>query len=268
MRFWRLAAVLVAGLPVAAGAAAGAVLDEVRACVEQNTPRRSQVMTIALEYRDRAGEVSESRFKLYWRRLSTDERRVLMRFSAPEDLVGAAVLVHGVRRARPNVYLYLPGIGKPRRVTSRQQLEGFLGRADLGIEEIGLLLDPVGADALQLVGDGADERGRATWILETRQDVSPDDPGRYPRTRTLVDQEFCIPLGADFYDADDNAAKQLRVDPTRVTREAQSWIPRELVFTDVSGESVTTLRIDEVEVDIPLAPSLLTVPAMAGGGAR
>jgi len=268
MRLRKLAAVLVAVLPFAAGTALGAVLDEVRACVERNTPRRSQVMTIALEYRDRAGEVSESRFKLYWRRLSTNERRVLMRFSAPEDLVGAAVLVKGVGRTRPHVYLYLPGVGKPRRVTSRQQLEGFLGRADLGIEEIGLLLDPVGADELQLIGDGADEGGRPTWILETRQDVSPDDTGRYARMRTLVDQEFCIPLGADFYDADDNATRQLRIDPVRVTREAESWIPRELVFTDATGENVTTLRIDEVEVDIPLAPSLLTVPAMAGVNSR
>ena len=71
-----------------------------------------------------------------------------------------------------------------------------------------------------------------------------------------------------FYDAEDNAAKQLRIDPVRVTREAESWIPRELVFTDATGQSVTTLRIDEVEVDIPLAPSLLTVPAMAGVNGR
>ncbi|MBW2374320.1 MAG: hypothetical protein JRF70_17495, partial [Deltaproteobacteria bacterium] len=56
------------------------------------------------------------------------------------------------------------------------------------------------------------------------------------------------------------------VDPDRVTREAESWIAREMVFLDGEGENGarTTLRIDDVEVDIPLAPSLLTVQALPG----
>ncbi len=83
---------------------------------------------------------------------------------------------------------------------------------------------------------------------------------------TFVDRTLCVPLRAEFYDGEGQLTRLLQVDPTLVTREADSWIARGLIFhegEDETGAS-TTLRIDEVEVDIPLAPSLLTVPALSG----
>jgi hypothetical protein len=247
--------------------AAAVDLAEVRACVEQNTPRRSSVMEIQLRFRDAIGETSESRFKIYWRRLPTGERRVLIRFSEPEDLRGAAVLVEGAREARPKVHLYLPDIGRAQRVTSRDQLEGFLGRADLGIEEIGMLLDPVGHEGLVLLDTDPVADVRPSWVLEARYEVDEEEDGsRYARTRTFVDRELCIPLRAVFYDAEDREAKIFQVDRARVTREADAWIPRQMTFRDPSNDSITTLVIDQAEIDVQLAPSLLTVPAMQGAG--
>ncbi len=261
-----VASAALGGAPSASVVAALEVAD-VRACVEANTPRRSSVMDIRLEFRDAVGETNDSRFKIYWRRLPTGERRVLIRFIQPEDLAGAAVLVEGAREARPRVHLYLPGIGRAQRVTSREQLEGFLGRADLGIEEIGLLLDPVGREDLALVDTGRPADERPYWVLEARDAVEPDaDGSRYARTRTFVDRELCIPLRAVFYDADDREAKIFQVDRSRVTREAEAWIPRQMTFLDPTERSTTTLVIDEAEIDVPLAPSLLTVPAMPGAG--
>jgi hypothetical protein len=57
----------------------------------------------------------------------------------------------------------------------------------------------------------------------------------------------------------------MRVDPARVSREADSWIPRELIFRDPKDDVVRSLRIDGVEVDVPLAPSLLTLEALDAG---
>jgi hypothetical protein len=258
-------------LALASGAAYSAVPDEVdvawvRDCHAANAPRTSSVLGIRLGVRNAAGEETESRFKLYWRRLPTGERRVMIRFSAPEALAGAGLLVEGVRQTRPRVHLYLPDLGKPKRVTSREQLEGFLGRADLGLDEIGQILDPLGSERLRLIDGDAALDERAVWILEARPEQ--DDPSRYARTVTFVDRELCVPLRAEFYDRAGRLTRLLRVDPARVTREASSWIAREMVFQDGETEdgARTTLRIDDVEVDIPLAPSLLTVRALPGIG--
>jgi hypothetical protein len=266
-RAWLPVATLIALL--AAGAASGAALDaeerlRVKACYAANSPRKSSVLGVRLSVRDSVGAETVSRFKLYWRRLRTGERRVMIRFSEPDFLSGAGLLVEGVRQTRPRVHLYLPELGAPRRVTSRDQVESFLGRADLGLDEIGQILDPLGGDSLRMLNGAGTLDERAVWVVEARP--VEDDPSRYSRTVTFVDRTLCVPLRAEFYDGEGQRTRLLQVDPTLVTREADSWIARELIFhegEDENGAS-TTLRIDEVEVDIPLAPSLLTVPALSG----
>jgi hypothetical protein len=250
---------LASAAPLGAAEPAGE-LERVRACVAANTPKRSSVLaaTLAAE-----GE-PEIRFKLYWRRLSDGERRALIRFVAPEDLAGSAVLLQGLGEARPRVHLYLPDLGRPQRLTSREQLTRFLGRADLGIEEIGLLLDPLGDPGLRVLDPALPLEGRFAWLLEATAD--PAEGARYARTRTFVDQQLCAPLRAEFYEDDAGEPSLMRTDPDRFTREADAWIPREIVFQDPDGGPLRTLRIEDVEVDVPLAASLLTIRALADRG--
>ena len=266
---WAIGATLTT--VVAGSAASGAVIDEddvarVKDCYAANSPQKSSVLGVRLSVRDAVGAETVSRFKLYWRRLRTGERRVMIRFSEPEVLSGASLLVEGVRRARPRVHLYLPDLGAPKRVTSRDQVEGFLGRADLGLDEIGQILDPLGNESLRMVDSNGALEGRAVWVVEARP--VKDDPSRYARTVTYIDRTLCVPLRAEFYDRENQRTRVLRVDPERVTREADSWIAREMIFQEGDEENGarTVLRIDDVEVDIPLAPSLLTVPALSGFG--
>lgn len=237
--------------------------DAVRACVEHNAPQRSSVMEISLNSRIGGEASSVTRFKLYWRKLANGERRVMLRFLEPPDLANTAVLVEGVREKRPRVHLYLPDFGKPQRLTSRGQLESFLGRAGLGLAEIAVLLDPVGGADLRVLDEGAVVDGRAGWEIELR--TAGDEGTRYARTQVFVDRDFCVPLRARFFDGQDRLVRLLLVEPGRVRREAASWIPRELLFRDPHNESETLVRVERVEVDVPLAPSLLTVGAMTRG---
>ena len=96
MRTWALGGALSSAL--ASGTAYSAALGPVdvatvRDCYAANAPRKSSVLGIHLTVRNAAGEETESRFKLYWRRLPTGERRVMIRFSAPEALAGTGLLV-------------------------------------------------------------------------------------------------------------------------------------------------------------------------------
>lgn len=201
-----------AGWPL--GAAEGIDIEGVRACVAANAPKRSSVLaaTISAE-----GE-PPIRFKLYRRRLAAGERRARIRFAAPEDIAESAVLLQGLGEARPRVHLYLPDLGRPQHVTSREQLTRFLGRADLGIEEIGLLLDPVGDPTLRPVDPARDVEGRPAWLLEANGNV--EEGIRYARTLTFVDHELCAPLRAEFYEPGDGPPRTMRADPARFAREA------------------------------------------------
>ena len=254
---------LLGALLLAAPVDAAESIEHVRECVRANAPRSSVVLEVSLQTRDAKGESAPTRLKLYWRRLPNGERRALIRFSAPEELAGSAVLLQGLGDARPRVFLYLPELGKPQQVLSRDQLTRFLGRADLGLEELSLLLDPVGDPNLRLLDGAPAVDGRPAWAFEWQ--AAEGEHPHYVRTITFIDQKLCVPLRAEFYEADADRPREMRVDPARVSREADSWIPRELIFRDPKDDVVRSLRIDGVEVDVPLAPSLLTLEALDAG---
>ncbi len=248
---------LVAGLGVLVSDAA-AELREVQGCVEKNMPRLSTVQKMLLDVEERGENIFESKLTLYWRRLDDGQRRIALRFREPEDLARSSLLVHQRPRRRPEVYIYLPDHGKPRTISSRGELEGFLGRANLGIEEMELLLEPVTEKDLRLV-EARELDGRAVWVLEER---SEDEDTRYARTLSFIDQEYCIPIRAELYDQEDQLSKLLEIDPSTVKRVAESWVPQRVAFREPAEQTDTILRIEDIEVDQPLAPSLLTVESL------
>lgn len=248
-----LAAALLAG-PVAA-----ADVEEVRRCVEENAPARSAVMTLDITTQPARGGPSTSRLKLYWLRDGQGETRALLRFLRPDDLSGSAVLIEDLRDPRPRVHLYLPDLRRAQRITSREQLEGALGRSSLGLEEISVMLDPIAEKELELVeGDRTPEDG-SSWTLEQRRDDGAE--GGVLRVRTLVERRRCLPVRVELI-GDAGVLRRVDVDTAHVRRFAESWIPLHIDAHDLETGSVTRIRVDQVEVDIPLAPGLLTVKAL------
>jgi hypothetical protein len=195
---------------------ARAELGAIRACVESNAPRLSSVQKLVVQARDALGRVSESRAKLYWRRLPDGHQRLLVRMEAPDDLAGVALLVIGRSAERSSVHLYLPE----------------LDESDLG--------------------------GRPVWVVEAR----PDAVSSYEPIVAFVDQRYCLPLLLEFFGMEDRPLRRMRVDPGQLVHAAQSWMPRQLVVEDLRDGSRLTVKVVSLEVDIPLAPSLLTVKAL------
>lgn len=256
-----LAGLVLAVLLTGSGQSA-ADLEAMRSCLESNAPRASSVQTLLMQVQDAKGLVSETRAKVYWRRFRDGQMRILVRMEAPEELAHAGVLVIAPPKGNPEVHLYLPEIGRPRRIYSPDQLQGLLGKSGLQIEEIERVLDLARRPGLRLLAESSELAGRQVWVVEARSEgdgsLSPE------RLLGFVDHEYCLPLRVEFYGQNDQPRKLLRADPARVTREAESWVPRLLVVEDLIDGSQSTFRIDSIEVDIPIAPGLLTVKALPG----
>ena len=235
---------------------ARADLDAIRACVESNAPRLSSVQTLLVQARDALGRVSESRAKLYWRRLQDGQQRLLVRMEAPDDLAGVALLVIGRSAERPSVHLYLPELDETRRIYSSEEVRPVLG-GDVPIEEMQHLVNLADRSTLRLLGE-SDLEGRRVWVVEAR----PDAVSSYQRIVGFVDQRYCLPLRLEFFGVGDQPKRRMSVDPEQLTRAAQSWMPREVVVEDLQDGSLLTVQVISLEVDIPLAPSLLTVKAL------
>ena len=247
-----------------AASAPGVDVGEVRRCVEENAPERSAALILDVETRTARGGVSGSRLKLYWIRDVNGRSTALMRFRSPSDLAGSALLIAGLREKRPEVHLYLPDLRRAQRITSREQLEGFLGQTSIGLEEISVMLDPIGEQDVELVEapDGVEEA--KTWALQTRREGNGEDPAA--SVRTFVDRELCLPLRVEYLGAEGDVLRHVQVDVDHIERFARSWVPMRLEATDLESGDVTRIRLEQVEIDIPLAPGLLTVKALGVGG--
>jgi hypothetical protein len=237
-------------------------LEAMRSCLESNVPRASSVQTLLMRVQDAEGLVSETRAKVYWRRFEDGYRRILVRMEAPEELARASVLVIAPPKGKPEVHLYLPEIGRPRRIYSADRLQGFLGQSGIQLEELERVLDLARRPGLQLLAESSELAGRPVWVVEARSEGNGSSSPE--RLLGFVDHEYCLPLRVEFYGQNGRSRKLLRTDPARVTREAESWVPRLLVLEDLVEGSQSTFRVDSIEVDIPIAPGLFTVKALPG----
>jgi hypothetical protein len=262
-RTWR---VVVAGtglaLLLAGSSPSAADVEAMRSCLESNAPRASSVQTLVMRVQDAEGLVSETRAKVYWRRFQDGHRRILVRMEAPEELAHAGVLVIAPPKGNPEVHLYLPEIGRPRRIYSPDQLQGILGQSGIQLEEVERVLDLARRPGLRLLAESSELAGRRVWVVEARSEGNESSPPE--RLVGFVDHEYCLPLRVEFYGQNGQPRKLLRADPARVTREAESWVPRLLVVEDLVEGSQSTFRVDSIEVDVPIAPGLLTVKALPG----
>jgi hypothetical protein len=234
----------------------------VRACVRANVPRLSAVQTLSLSVQEPGEERSESRAKLTWRRLSNGSQRVLVRYLAPEDLSGAALLVE-LGSGPPVVHLYLPDLGDPQRVYDEQQVAGFLGQSELDVSELGWLFQEAGRSEVRLLDVPIEHEGRSVWSLQANS--AKDAETRFTRVGALVDREWCLPLEVAFH-GEEGPRKRLRVAPADVRREGAHWVPRAIELEDVEAGSRSRLTVDSIELDVSLAPGLLTVRGLQGGG--
>jgi hypothetical protein len=262
-RIWRIAlagtglAVLLTG-----SSPSSADLEAMRSCLESNAPHTSLVQTLVMRVEDAGGLVSETRAKVYWRRFEDGHRRILVRMQAPEELAHAGVLVIAPPEGNPEVHLYLPELGRPRRIYSPDQLQGILGQSGIQLEEIERVLDLARRPGLRLIAKSSELAGRRVWVVEARSEGNGSSPPE--RLLGFIDHEYCLPLRVEFYGQNGQPRKLLHADPARVTREADSWVPRLLVVEDLVEGSQSTFRVDSIEVDIPIAPGLLTVKALPG----
>jgi hypothetical protein len=237
-----------AGAEVDAGepaAAASASAEEIEDCVRANLPRDSSVQTLVFRSTDRLGATTGFESTLYWKRFEGGLSKVVLRFEAPPDMRGAGVLLIEKRGRRPDTFMYLPALRKVKRVSSRSASSSLFG-TDFSYE-----------DFERLIGMSADARrerladvvvdGRILYVIEALP--ASDAGSAYERVATFVDPETCIPLETRSFEPGGQLRRRLVVDPDRITREGDRWVPRLQVMHDLRDETRTELHVEHIEME-------------------
>jgi hypothetical protein len=257
MRTATLIPTLLATLPLVAHAAALESAEDIRRCVIANTPDESHVQAIELIAEDRVGNERVLRAHVYGRRDQDGQRRVLVRFSEPEELAGSA-FVFLERPGGNELVVRSPDMEGTKRITGPELLGSVLG-TDFTYEDFERLRVLNQPGKLERQADGVVD-GRPAWVLVTR----PADPehSAYERVLHYIDKQTCLMPRVEFYETGNRLRKVLTTSPERFREIGSVWVYNEIVLSDVRDGTRTRLIIEsfDIDADIPASVFSLDLP--------
>jgi hypothetical protein len=183
-----------------------------------------------------------------YRKTCDGSARQLLVLRAPASVAGTAFLswVHADRP--PDMWMFLPELGRPRQVNAATRGESFLG-SDFTYEDLGA---PAIDERDHAILDEPEIDGEAAYRVESRPRVR--EP--YGRILTWVSKATFLPLRVEYFDRDDRLLKVGRFRDV----EAVNGIPTPftLEMRNVVTGHRTAVRLLEAGFDRPFDCALLS----------
>jgi len=237
-------------------AASSAVVDPVTADwiarqVDERDTGRDSRMAMAMRLIDRQGRARERSLSVIGLRgRGGAGDRVLVRFTYPNDIAGTGFLVWERPGGDDDRFLYLPALGRVRRISGAERQESFVG-SDFTYEDIGgraledyhyTLLDE-GASWLDASGTR-----HPAWRLESK---ARDADATYPRVVSTIRKDNFVVVGAEVYNRRGERAKAYTV--TKLALVQGIWTVMASTMANEIDRTRTELAVTEVRYDTGLA---------------
>ena len=191
--------------------------------------------------------------------------RTLIRFEYPADIKGTAFLVWESPSADDERFLYLPSLGRVRRIAGSETQESFVG-SDFTYEDIGgreleeYTYTMLSEDALWRAADGSTH---PAYRLESRRRSAN---ARYPRVVSLVRKDSFVVVHAEIFDRRDELQKTF--DVLRLEKADGYWTALEMRMVDARERTRTDLVVEKVDYDVGLKPDDFSRRELERGAGR
>jgi hypothetical protein len=175
--------------------------------------------------------------------------RVLIRFTYPNDIRDTAFLVWEHPGADDERFLYLPALGRVRRIAGAETQDSFVG-SDFTYEDIsGREFDSytyamVEADA---TWTGPDGQRAPAYRIESR---ARDAQARFPRIVSTIRKDNFVAVHADIYNRRNDREKVYAV--RRLEQIQSIWTLSEIVMTNTVAQTRTELTTKSVRYNTGL----------------
>ena len=216
---------------------------------ERNSGRDSRA-ELRMRLIDRQGRVRERVLTML--RLRGDKGkgdRALIRFTYPNDIRNTAFLVWEHPGADDERFLYLPALGRVRRIAGQEKDESFVG-SDLSYEDIGGrdLADYAYAFTADDVSWTApDGKRHPAWLLESK---AKDANAQLPRSVSFVLKESFIITSADVFNRRNERVKHFEV--KKLERVEGIWTALDLVMSNERDDTRTELTTTSIDYNVGL----------------
>ncbi|MCC6860546.1 MAG: outer membrane lipoprotein-sorting protein [Bryobacterales bacterium] len=217
---------------------------------QRRTRSGSQMYEGDLQVVDARRRVSQKRWR-YRRMGSYGDSKALLRFTAPPDVKGVALLVVNHPDRASDQWMWTPAIGRDRRIALQDRSTRFFG-TDFSFED----LEERDVDQFDFTLLGAETiDGALCWKIESR----PRKKSQYTSSHLWIRQDNYVPARLDNFIKDEVVR---RLFYRQVERIQEIWTARELDMTDLRRNSRTILRLEKVRYNVPLQEEEFTVQAL------
>ena len=248
-----VAALAILGVPAtsAQGPASGSADWVARQIQDRDTGRDSR-LDMQMRMYDKQGRMRERHLRLTgYRGVEKGKRadRLLIRFLFPNDIRGTGFLVLEHPGADDERFLYLPALGRVRRIAGEEKQDSFVG-SDFTYEDIGgrELTDYVYA-ILDSAASWTDPGGKSwpAWKLESR---AKDPNANYPRVVSTVLKDVFVVVAADNFNARNEIVKTFQV--RKLEQVTGIWTALDLVMQNLRDRTRTEISVTRVEYNVGL----------------
>ncbi len=255
-----LIAVTSAGSFVAAqGAAPKLSADEIARRIQDRNTGRDGRSAMRMRLFDRQGRARDRALTMTSLRgrgtpgaapTAPDGDRLLIRFSLPNDIRGTSFLVREQPGADDERFLYLPSLGRVRRIAGSETQESFVG-SDFTYEDIS------GREFDEYTYTIADENAawtppsggpaRPAWRLESRR---KDASAEFPRVVSLVLKDSFLVVGADIHNRRNEKQKTYTV--KRIEQIQGIWTVMDSEMANALEKTRTELVVESAAYNVGL----------------
>lgn len=222
----------------------------VRQAQDRDTGRDS-VAEMRMRLFDRQGRVRERALRLLTLRAAGGQGdRTLVRFTFPNDIKDTALLVWERTDGEDERFLYLPALGRVRRIAGAEKEESFAG-SDLSYEDVG---SRTVADYTYAFLDersswtGADGATREAWLVQSR---AKDASRKYPLSTSLILKESFVLVRGEQFDRHGDRGKLFEV--RRLEQVDGIWTTTALTVTNEAARTRTELDTTSIRYNTGLA---------------
>ena len=232
--------------------------DEIARRVQNRDTGRDSRADMRMKLFDRHGRVRERAMTMVMlrgrdnpgaARGAPDGDRLLIRFTYPNDIRGTGFLVWEHPASEDERFLFLPSLGRVRRIAGSEAQESFVG-SDFTYEDIGgRELDDYAyaLEADDASWSGADGVARPAWRLaSTRKDAKAE----FPRVVSLVLKDSYLVVEADIYNRRREKQKLYRV--RRIEQVQGIWTVLDSSMANDLDKTKTDLAVEKMAYNIGL----------------
>ena len=251
--------------------------DEVARRVQDRETGRDSRITMRMKLVDRRGRSRERVLEVTTLRgkgakgsaaSAPDGDRLLIRFTYPNDIRGTSFLVWEHPDGEDERFLYLPSLGRVRRIAGRETQDSFAG-SDFTYEDIGgrefddysYTFPADGERASWTPPSGGD--AQPAWRLESR---SNDSSAQFPRVVSTVMRDSFVVVQAEVYNRRNERQKVYTV--RRLERIEGVWTVMDSEMSNTLEKTRTELVVEKADYNVGLNEADFTRRELERGAGR